>query len=311
MRVSVIGLGSMGMTLARLLLERGHEVTVWNRTASRAGALVDRGARVAADAAQAVAASPVTIVCVYDHAATDAILRHATVASALAGKVLVQLTTGSPQDAVQLDAWTRGHGGLYLDGAIQAAPSQMGQPDTPLLLSGEAAAYAEVEDILRVVAGNLIYLGTQVDAAATMDLATLSYVYGAYLGFMHGARLAEVRGIDVGRYGEIVRSVAPSFGAFFEHQGQVVRSGDFTVSESPLRISVEATARILQASLDAGIDTQVPRLSADFLRRADEAGHGGEELAALIKVFRTPAQAGAAASARSPRPNLQAAPAPR
>lgn len=294
MRVSVIGLGSMGATLARLFLAAGHSVTVWNRSPGKAAGLVEGGARLAASAAEAVAASPVTVVCVYDYAASDAILRRPPEEAALDGKVLVQLTTGSPTEALVAAEWAARHGARYLDGAIQAAPSQMGQPDTPLLLSGDERTWQEVEALLRDVAGQLVYLGPQVDAAATMDLATLSYVYGAYLGFMHGARLAEVRGVDVSRYGQIVHAVSPSFGAFFAHQADVIRSGDFTISESPLRISVEATARILQASAAMGIDTQVPRLSADLLKRADEAGYGGEELAALIKVFRATRSAAAA-----------------
>jgi 3-hydroxyisobutyrate dehydrogenase-like beta-hydroxyacid dehydrogenase len=291
MRVSVIGLGSMGATLARLLLAGGRQVTVWNRTPGKAAALIEAGAVLAPDAGSAIAASPVTLMCVHDFAAADAILGRPGVARALEGRLLVQLTTVSPREAVDgADRITQA-GGRYLGAAIQAAPSQMGQPDTPLLVSGDQAAFRDVVDLLRALAGNVVYLGEQVDAAATMDFATLSYVYGSYLGFMHGSRLAEARGVDVARYGEIVRAIAPSFGAFFEHQAGVIRSGDFRVSESPLSISLQATARILAWSQESGIDTQVPRLFAGLLQRAAEAGYDKEELAALIKVFRaaTPA----------------------
>jgi 3-hydroxyisobutyrate dehydrogenase-like beta-hydroxyacid dehydrogenase len=287
MRVSVIGLCAMGAALARIFHERGCAVTVWNRSAEKAEPLVRAGVTLAASAAEAVAASPATVVCVYDRKASDAILHAAPVAAALRGKVLVQFTTGGPKEAQSAALWAQDQGARYLEGAIQAAPSQMGQPDTPVLLSGDSAAYREVQDLLRSVAGHLVYLGEQVEAAATMDLATLSYVYGAYLGFMQGARLAEVHGVDLVRYGEIVRSVAPSFGAFFEHQAGVIKSGDFRISESPLRISIEATARILQAAVETGVDTRVAKLSADLLRQAGEAGYAGEELAALIKVLRS------------------------
>lgn len=286
MQVTVIGLGAMGATLARLLLVNGHAVTVWNRSPAKAARLVEAGATLARSAGDAVGASPVSLVCVYDYPAADAILRQPSVEATLDGKVLIQLSTGSPSEAVAACAWAQQHGAHYLDGAIQAAPSQMGQEDTPLLLSGDTAVHDAYAPLLRQLAGRLVYLGPQIDAAATMDFATLSYVYGAYLGFMHGARLAEVRGLDVGRYGEIVHMVAPSFGAFFEHQAGVIRSGNYAISESPLRISVQATARILQASQDAGIDIQVPALAARFLRQARDAGHADEELAALIQVFR-------------------------
>lgn len=54
-----------------------------------------------------------------------------------------------------------------------------------------------------------------------------------------------------------------------------------------MRISVEATRRILQSAQDSGIDTGFPAFAAGIFQRADEAGLGGEELAALIKLLRT------------------------
>lgn len=281
--VTVLGLGAMGATLARLFVDRGHEVTVWNRTPAKAGDLAQRGARVADSAAQAVAASPIVVMCVYDYAAAQEILDLPGVASALDGRVLVHLSTGSPEDARRLQAWCERQAAAYLDGAIQAAPSQMGQPDTPLLVSGPQATYERVEPMLRELAGYLVYLGPRIDAAATMDLATLSYVYGAFAGFVHGARLAESQGIDVAQYGALVRAISPSFGAFFEHEGNVIQSGDFRVTESPLRISVEATRRILQAHdafdrAERQVDHRPPIPPGPQCRQGQEPGHVAQGL---------------------------------
>jgi 3-hydroxyisobutyrate dehydrogenase-like beta-hydroxyacid dehydrogenase len=284
--VSVIGLGSMGTTLAQLYLDQGYKVTVWNRTPEKAAALVAQGAVLARNAATAVRASPAVVMCVYDYKAADAVLGLPDVAAAIASRLLLQLTTGSPQDARNSEAWTLQHGARYLDGAIQAGPSQMGKPDTPLLLSGAEASYREAEPLLKVLAGNVIYLGAKISAAAAMDLATLSYVYGAILGFLHGARVSEAEGFDVAQYGEIVNGIAPTFGAFLQHEGKVIRSGVFTISESPLRISVEATQRLLDTAREAGINTEFPAFASGLFQRADAAGLGGEELAAMIKLLR-------------------------
>ncbi|MBT2325827.1 NAD(P)-dependent oxidoreductase [Variovorax paradoxus] len=284
--VAVIGLGAMGVTLARLFLRSGRRVTVWNRSEDKARPLLAEGATLAASAADAVRSSRLAVMCVYDYHAARAIWAMEGVAAALDGRTLVHLSTGSPEDARRALAWAREHGGRYLDGAIQAAPSQMGQPDTPVLISGDASTYAAVAEVLKVLAGNIVYLGDQIDAAATMDLATLSYVYGAFAGFVHGARLAESQGLDVARFGQIVNAISPSFGAFFQHEAAVIQSGDYRITESPLRISIEATQRILDSSRAAGINTDVPALFTDLLRRAGQAGLGNEELAALIKVLR-------------------------
>ncbi|KQW01302.1 NAD(P)-dependent oxidoreductase [Rhizobacter sp. Root1221] len=284
--VTIVGLGAMGSTIAQLFIRHGLAVTVWNRTPEKAAPLVAQGARLAPSASAAVLASPVVVMCVYDHAAAAAILAMDNVAPAVHGRLLVQLTTFSPKESRDAQAWARHHGARYLAGAIQAAPSQMGQPDTPLLLSGPAADREAAAPLLKVLAGGIVDLGEPIAAAATMDLATLSYIYGASLGFLHGARIAESEGFDVARFGDIVAGISPSFGAFLKHEGHVIQSDDFTISESPLRISVEATQRLLDTARQSGIDTGFPAYAAGVFRRGHEAGLGGEEMAALVKVLR-------------------------
>jgi len=285
--ITVLGLGSMGVTIARLYLDKGYKVTVWNRTADKAAALTSRGAVLAPSAAEALRASAVAVMCVYDYRAADAILAAEGVAAALDGRLLVQLTTGSPQDARDAEAWAHRQGATYLEGAIQAAPDQMGQPDTPVLMSGAEPVFRAAEPLLGVLGGGIVYLGEKASAAAAMDLATLSTIYGTLLGFLHGARVAEHEGFDVAEYGRIVAGIMPTFAGFLQHEGSVIQSGNFAISQSPMRISVEATQRILQTAQQAGINTEFPAFAAGLFQRADAAGLGGEELAALIKLLRS------------------------
>lgn len=284
--VSLIGLGQMGVVLAKLLVAAGHSVTAWNRSPDKTRALAASGVKAASGPAQAIAASRVTLVILYDDAATDAVLSAEGVSQSLAGRLIVNLGTSGPEAARAFEQRVAAAGGRYVDGAIQAAPSQMGQPDTPILISGASGDIDAVEPVLRVLGGNLVRVGERIDAAAFMDLATLSYVYGAYAGFLHGARIAETVGIDVAVYGKLVEDISPSFGAFFAHEGRVIQSDDFTISESPLRISISAVERILASSRDLGLDDAVPNLVNTWLRKAEARGLADEELAALIKVLR-------------------------
>ncbi|MGJ7527529.1 NAD(P)-dependent oxidoreductase [Variovorax sp. GB1P17] len=284
--VSVLGLGAMGLVIAQIYLDQGYKVTVWNRTADKADALVAKGAVLARSAAEAFRASRVAVMCVYDYRAAEAIFAMDGVAAAMDGRLLVQLTTGSPRDARDAEGWAHRHGAAYLEGAIQAAPDQMGRPDTPLLVSGAQGVFNEAEPWLKVLAGGIVYLGEKASAAAAMDLATLSTIYGTMLGFLHGARIAEHEGFDVAEFGRIVAGIMPTFAAFLQHEGSVIQSGDFTISQSPMRISVEATQRILQAAQEANINSEFPAFASGLFKRADAAGLGGEELAALIKLLR-------------------------
>lgn len=288
--VAVIGLGQMGATLARLFIEAGMQVRVWNRTRSKAEPLASRGAIVAATAAAAMADAEAVVICVHDYRATHDILSDVAVKSALKGKLLLQLTTGSPQDARDMAALAARIGAGYLDGALQVAPEQMGQPDTTVLVSGSGEDHALARELLAVLGGNVVYLGEDVAAAATMDLATLSYVYGASMGFFQGAALAQAEGLDVGVYGGIVEAMSPSFGAFLRHEGNVIDNGDYAVSQSPLSISIDATGRIEQAMRQKGLRSELPSLIARLLRDAEEAGYGNEEFAAVAKILRGAAE---------------------
>jgi 3-hydroxyisobutyrate dehydrogenase-like beta-hydroxyacid dehydrogenase len=202
--VSVIGLGEMGTALARVLLQKGYHVTVWNRTRARAEQLVQEGSVLASDATSAISVSPVVIICVADYETAYCILQMKEVTPTLSGRVLVQLSTGTPQQARDSEVWAKARGIDYLDGAITATPSQMGRPNSTIFVSGAETAFRKSEHILKSLAGNVMYLGEQVSTASSMDLAFLSYLFGSTLGFFHAARVLEADGLPVDTFGSMM-----------------------------------------------------------------------------------------------------------
>jgi 3-hydroxyisobutyrate dehydrogenase-like beta-hydroxyacid dehydrogenase len=90
----------------------------------------------------------------------------------------------------------------------------------------------------------------------------------------------------VDRFAAIVAAIAPSFGEFLRHEGNMIHAGNFAISQSPMRISVDATDRIAQHAREAGLDEAIPALFARLFREAADAGYADEEAAAVIKVLR-------------------------
>src|ERR1700727_1291575 len=105
MRLAVLGLGNMGRAFAAVALEKGHQVTVWNRSPDRAGDLVSSGATEADTPEGAAADSDVTLVVVPDDDAVLDICRGAGVLGALPPHaVLAIVSTVAPETVRHLAA---------------------------------------------------------------------------------------------------------------------------------------------------------------------------------------------------------------
>ena len=175
--VTCIGLGLMGAALARALLAAGHSITVWNRSPGRAEALVGLGAQEARTFADALAASPVVVICIDNYASTRALLEPEGKAGHLAGKTVVSLTTGTPREAEELSVWVATQGARYLDGAILCGPKEIGTKGGEVLFSGDALAWQAAGPLLACLAGKVRNAGLGVGDAAALDLAWLTKLH--------------------------------------------------------------------------------------------------------------------------------------
>ncbi|OAB36849.1 3-hydroxyisobutyrate dehydrogenase [Paenibacillus macquariensis subsp. defensor] len=284
--VSVIGLGSMGRAIASVLLQKGYRVTVWNRSISKAESLVKEGAILAPSVISAVSASPVSIICVSDYKTSYHILDTEDIKSALAGRILVQLSTGSPKQARDNEAWAQEQGAYYIDGAIVASPSQMGRPDATIFTSGSLTAFQQSEPFLKSLAGNVPYLGEQVSAASSTDLAFLSYLFGSYLGFFHAARILESDGLHVDAFGSMIANISPVIGEIMKYESEVIQTETYDKPQSSLNMCMVTVELLMEQACEAGINNQFPVFINSLFKKALDAGYGDEEVGALIKVMR-------------------------
>jgi len=181
--VTVVGLGAMGSALAATLIEKGHVVTVWNRTAARAAPLVAAGAVQAATPRDAVAASSATIVCVGGYADTQEVLD--STSDARTGKVLVQLTTGTGTRAEEFGRWAQA-AGVDLDGVILAYLSQIGSAEVSVLAAGHSQAWDRCSSLLLDLGGASAYLGENLRSPAALDSALVTSTVAMALGAIDG-----------------------------------------------------------------------------------------------------------------------------
>ncbi|TDD64586.1 NAD(P)-dependent oxidoreductase [Jiangella aurantiaca] len=282
--VTVVGLGAMGREIARVLLEAGHPATVWNRTPSRADDLVAEGATRADTVAQAVTSSPLVMVCVLDYAATRELLE--PVAAELAGRTVVQLTTGTPRQARELAAWAAECGIDYVDSGMMATPPMIGSETSQFLYSGDEAAFQRYRPALELL-GTSRWFGADAGLASLYDLALLSGMYTMFAGFLHGAAMVGTAGVSAAEFaasaGEWLRAMTASL----PYAAAFVDSGDYTTDVQSVEFNKAALDVIVQASVDQGVAPDLVAPIQELLARQLAEGHGEESFDRIIESIRS------------------------
>ncbi|GAA3467342.1 NAD(P)-binding domain-containing protein [Nonomuraea roseola] len=277
--MTVIGLGLMGRALATAFLEAGHPTTVWNRTPGKADALVSQGAVLAPSAAAALQASSLVVVCLSDTAAVrDALGPHR---AELAGRTLVNLTSGTSDEAREMAAWT----GDYLDGAIMAIPDVIGRPEAFLLFSGSPEAFEKHSHSLDRL-GNATFFGADPGLASLYDVALLGVMWGTLNAFLHGAALLGTAKVDATAFAPFANQwVASVTGFISAYAGQIDR-GSYEAEDATLETHLATMKYLVRESAAAGVDTDWPARIQTLTERAIDAGHDGTSYASMIEVFR-------------------------
>ena len=279
-KVSIIGLGQMGKKLAQIYIGDGYDVTVWNRSPEKAQDL--NAHRVASGVTEALDASDVIVICVLDNSIVFDLINRA--GSVLLGKTIINFTTGSPEEVKDLEASIKSAGGFYLNGAIQVAPEQMAMADTTILMAGNKSVFDKYRALLDKLGGNIKYLAENAAASPAMDLATLSWVYGSFLGLMYGVAFSRKEGINLDQYSTVIGEIAGSFLEFYKHEIKTITENNYNITQSPMSISIIASQRITDAAKSMGLDTRFTDSVAAMLANTKKHGLENEEVSALIKI---------------------------
>ncbi|MBD2868828.1 NAD(P)-dependent oxidoreductase [Paenibacillus arenilitoris] len=252
--ITVIGLGNMGLALAAAYLAEGHHVTVWNRTAGKADRLIGNGAVQAESAAGAVAASKVIVVCLSTYEVVRSTL--IPMEAELAGRVIVNLTTGTPEEARHLDRWAKEKGIDYLDGAIMTVPPLIGTQEALILYSGRKELFHTYQSVLKVMGGSTTYLKEDPGAALLYDLAMLTMLYGAWYSYLHAHALLRTANITAAEFlpyasNWLQHLIVPSLTT--SEAARILDEGHYVTDVSNLAVNKFALDNIINSSQELGV----------------------------------------------------------
>lgn len=280
--VTVLGLGPMGHALAAAFAAR-HPTTVWNRTPGKG---TDLDVAIAGTAAEAIAASPLVVVCLPDYQVAQSVLD----ADVLKGRTLVNFCGGSPLEARAMATWAGQCGIDYLDGVIVSTPEAIGSPDAALYYSGPRDTYETHRTTLLALGVNANYLGREPGRAAAFDLSLQDMLWTSMSGVTHMFALAAAEGIAAAEIVEHAKAMLGFFPDMIDMLAEQVTAGRFPGDAGTIIATAAIMDRILSAVRAKGLADGPLGAARAEVRRAIDAGYGADgfgRLAALDQARKT------------------------
>jgi 3-hydroxyisobutyrate dehydrogenase-like beta-hydroxyacid dehydrogenase len=277
--LTVLGLGAMGSAVATRLRETGYAVTVWNRTAAKAGPHVAAGSTAAATVAEAADAGDVVFVVLLDHAGVREHLDPA--ADRLRGKVVVNLTTTTPNQSRETAAWAAAHGIAYLDGAIMAVPDMIGTPGARLLYSGAENAYAIARPALETL-GGAEFAGADPGVAALKDMALLAAMDLMLLGYLQAIAMMRTAGAAAADTAAEVEDWLAAMLPYGKEIAAIVDGGTYDSGGQSVDFDRAGIGSLITASREQGVSAALLEPHRKLLDELAAAGHGASDWPRII-----------------------------
>ncbi|HWN33736.1 MAG TPA: NAD(P)-binding domain-containing protein [Pseudonocardia sp.] len=291
--VTVIGLGPMGQAMVRVLLDNGHPVTVWNRTASRADPLVALGATRAATAAAAIAASELVVLSLTDYRAMYDILDGAgdragdRAGAALDGRVIVNLSSDTPERTREAADWAAGRGARFLAGGVMVPENLVGAAGAYVFYSGSQETF-EAHRATLALFGRPDYVGADTGLAQLFYQAQLDMFLTTLSGYLHASALLGAAGVSATQFLPWAVVQFDTVSSYLPEAARQVDGHHHPGDRAALAMMGATAAHILDASRAAGIDLALPSAVKSHYDRAIAAGHGGDSWTALVEVLSKP-----------------------
>ncbi|MGW0478994.1 NAD(P)-dependent oxidoreductase [Nonomuraea sp. NPDC003214] len=274
-----VGTGAMGARMARRLLDAGHDLTVWNRTPERTGALAAAGARVAATPADAARRAEAVFLMPSDPAALQAVTEGPTgvAAGVREGAVVVDLSTTGPPALARLRA-ALPPGVELLDVPVLGSLAEAESGTLTLLAGGPAETVERLREPLSAL-GELVHLGAGGTGAAAKLVANF-----ALLGTVAllGETLAVADGLGLPREATWRALGHTPLAAQAARRRPAIESGSFP-PRFALSLAAKDAALVVAAAGDVSTDARLARAVHAWLADAAAAGLGALDYTALLR----------------------------
>jgi 3-hydroxyisobutyrate dehydrogenase-like beta-hydroxyacid dehydrogenase len=276
--IGVIGLGLLGTALAERLLAGGYRIVVTNRTREKADPLIARGAIWSDNPLRECQRN---VVCLYTSEIVSQMLEQLS-EGLRPGHVIIDTTTGDPEQSAAMGAKLAEKGVRYLETPIAASSEQTRRGEAVAIAAGPEETYEACRDLLICMAPKTYYVGVWGNAARVKLVNNL--VLGLNrIALAEGLLFARAIGLDAGETLAVLQQ-GNAYSVAMDVKGRKMVEEDFS-TQAKLSQHIKDVRLILDEAASAGLALPASQLHLQLLERAETAGWGELDNSVIIKAI--------------------------
>jgi putative dehydrogenase len=300
--VGVIGLGSMGLGVARTLLSKGFAVYAYDVRPQVVKALAREGGKACANPGEVGARASVVITLVVNAEQTQEVLfgRGGAASRMTRGSVVIASATVAPAYAEELGARLKSIGVHMIDAPVSGGAAKAAVGQLSIMASGTREAFARAQPVLDAIAAKVYRLGDAPGMGSKVKMIN-QLLAGVHIAASAEAMALGIRaGVDPNVLYEVISNSAGS-SWMFQNRVPHILAGDYTPL-SAVNIFVKDLGIVLDSARKATFPLPLTATAHQMFLMAGAHGHGLEDDSAVVKVFQAISGIPLPEKKRAPRP---------
>ncbi|UYN84457.1 MAG: NAD(P)-dependent oxidoreductase [Microcella sp.] len=290
--IAVLGLGPMGAAIAAAADTRGYRVVAWNRRPKTLGDIGfehDTAVTLASTPRDAASDADLVVVCVRNHDASRLLLDQ--IAPESRGRIVVNVSTGTPGEAADSASHAAQLGVRYVTGAIMVPTPMVGTDDCFVIYAGASEDLAEASYFFDVMNGTSDVVGDDHAVPPALDLAMLDIYFSGMYAHLHATALARAHGIEASRFLPYAQGIADTLRGSLPDLTTAMERRRYDAGEASLEMCLSFLEHIVESSRDAGIDPGIAELVRTASARAMQRWPGNTDWDVVAEHFLAPPHA--------------------
>ena len=275
-----LGMGLLGSNFVMAMLQKGDTVQVWNRTAAKAKALEQYGAKAFDDIDKAVQGAEIIHVTLKDDATVYEVLTAAS-KGFQPGAIIIDHTTTSVKGAIERTAYWKSKGFTYLHAPVFMGPPNALESTGFMLVSGNQSVIEKHTPALSAMTGKLINFGAEEGKAAGLKLSGNLFLLSLTAGLADALALAKVHGIAPSELLTLFNNWNP--GAMVPARLKKITEAKFNEPSWELNMARKDAGLMLSAANEAATTLGIIPAIATVMDKWIANGHGTDDWSVIAK----------------------------